>query len=218
MRIWQSVVCVALFSGFSYLPAAPWLEAGDTGSLPESAQKTSGVGALTLLAGDLVELADIDLYWILIKDPSLFSAATIDAPGFLVPDPQLFLFDHLGFGVYSNDDASDSQSELPSGSLFSPTLPGRYLLGIGRFNNEPLSTTGLIFTEDIGINGPDLSAGGASPLVAWDGNVSGRPDLDTRYLIAITGAEFAVPEPGSFLLVCAGTFAVWIMRRAGRIS
>lgn len=159
------------------------------------------------------------MYRIRITNPLQFSAFTIGAIG-LVPDPQLFLFDNIGRGVYANDEAFGSQPELPVGHPLGPALPGIYFLAIGRFDNEPLGAGGFLFTQNQGtaVNGPDLTAGGAGPVLAWSDNVSGRIDFDSLYGIALTGADFAsVPEPGTFLLTAAGlTLAGFIIHRRTR--
>ena len=148
-----------------------------------------------------------------IVDPAGFRAFTVNAPGLNVGDPQLFLFDSSGLGVYMNDDdesgLNGSQSELPMGHRSDPSWRGIYYLGIGWWDNEPFSASGLIFStvNSLGTNGPDGGAGGGDPLIGWDDNVLQRPDLETAYEIRLEGAGFAVPEPGSFLTVLLGGIA-----------
>jgi hypothetical protein len=164
---------------------------------------------------------DVDLYLIRIFDPLNFSASTINAPGLYVSDPQLFLFNSSGFGIYMNDDDESglnaSQSRLPSGHPFGPLVAGLYLLGTGWWNNEPLSVTGQIFSSanDPGTNGP--GAGGGNPLAVWDDNVLARIDLETAYEINLTGAQFAVliPEPSFFGIVGAALACV-VLRQVRR--
>jgi hypothetical protein len=207
-------------------PAGTWFEIGDAGRLPVTGQVTIGPGPLDTIFGDLSDpdpafsAVDVDLYLIRIVDPLNFSAGTVDAPGFYVSDPQLFLFDEMGFGIYMNDDdesgLSGSQSLLPAGHPSGPTVPGLYFLGIGWWNNEPLSAGGQIFStaSASGTNGPDLGAGGGDPLTGWSDDVLARLDIETAYEISLTGAVFAIPEPAVFLLVgpALGWFA-WRRRR-----
>lgn len=204
MRITAVLFCF-LFCNCLSLSAGIWFENPPAGRLPATAQTTYGVGALDGISGNLDELTEVDLFWISITDPLAFSATTFDDPGFTIPDPRLFLFDALGYGVYANDDAVGSQSELPAGHPLGPKSVGIYLLGISRFANDPLSISGPIFTQNAGVNGPDPLAGGLDPLTAWDDNVIGRVDVETEYFITLTGAEFVpVPEPGTAVLVFAG--------------
>ena len=206
--------------------AAVWTEVGDAGRLPSTAQATVGFGTLDTIFGNLENadpaqsLFDVDLYLIRIFDPLNFFARTVNAPGLYVSDPQLFLFNSSGLGIYMNDDDESglnaSQSRLPGGHPFGPLVAGLYLLGTGWWNNEPLSITGQIFSDanDPGTNGP--GAGGSDPLMGWDDNVLARIDLETDYEINLTGAEFAViiPEPNFFPAV--GAALVWLFLRQRR--
>jgi hypothetical protein len=130
---------------------ALWLEdGGDAGRELSTAQGIfAGTEPLDSILGNLDDNFDVDLYVIYIPNPLLFSAATVDAPGLNVPDPQLFLFNAIGLAAYMNDDdesgLNGSQSLLPAGHLFGPILPGKYYLGIGWFDNEPFSATGRMF-------------------------------------------------------------------------
>jgi hypothetical protein len=213
----------------SYCPwyaSGVWFEAGDAGRLPSTAQVTAGSGPLDTILGNLfhpdftLSALDVDLYLIRIFDPLNFSAATVNAPGLYVSDPQLFLFTSAGTGVYMNDDDESgvhgSQSRLPAAHAFSPARPGSYFLGIGWWNNEPLSVTGTIFSSVnvSGTNGLDRGAGGANQVTAWNDNVLARLDLETAYEIALTGATFAIPEPTPFLLT--GSALVWLFWRRRR--
>ncbi|MFN0170450.1 MAG: DVUA0089 family protein [Bryobacteraceae bacterium] len=207
--------------------AAPFIEShlGDAGRTLATAQPVGGDGVLDTIYGTLDENApdtgrSVDLFLIGIFDTLGFSAATVDSPGLYVTDPQLFLFDSVGVGVYMNDDdesgTNASQSLLPAGHLLGPLSPGFYYLGIGWFDNEPFSTGGRIFASSnpTGTNGPDLGAGGADPLIDWDENVTQRVDVETLYEIRLTGASF-VPEPGTALLV-AVPLALTALRRRRR--
>ncbi|MBC7928562.1 MAG: DVUA0089 family protein [Bryobacteraceae bacterium] len=198
-------VALGLLAGQTSRSAIIWEETGSAGRLPDQAQYTLGAGPLSGISGNLLDLNEIDLYRILITDPQNFSAMTSGESDF-IPDPQLFLFDLAGFGVYSNDDGPGigSQSELPAGHTFSPLTAGLYLLGIGRFPNEPSSNLGLIFRQNDQVGSPDLGAGGSLPLAGWTDDVDGRPDLNTEYFISLTGASVSgIPEPGSFLLTAS---------------
>lgn len=194
--------------------AATWVEIGLAGPLPATAQRTVGTGSLDAIFGNLFEIDEVDTYLIRIVDPLNFSATTLGAP-FFIPDPKLFLFDVDGFGVYTNDDANGSQSELPANHPLSPTMAGLYYLSIARFDNTPLSPAGPVFEEALGVAGPD-PIGGALRVSAWNGDVTGRPDFDTFYEIDLTGAEFSnIPEPATWLLMSAGIAGLFLKRRLG---
>jgi hypothetical protein len=195
----------------SSLTASAWFEFDPAGRLPATAQNTSGAGSLDVILGELTDLTEVDMFWIRIADAMAFSASTVPDP-FTVADPELFLFDRLGKGVYANDDANGSQSELPAAHPLGPASAGLYLLAIGRFDNEPVSSSGFIFTQNAGVNGP--TAGGGSPITGWDDNVTGRIDLNTFYQISLTGGEFAnIPEPATLILSGAGLLLAYLLKR-----
>jgi hypothetical protein len=184
---------------------AIWVETGSAGDLPATAQPTVGAGSLDSILGNLIAIDEVDMFSIRITSPLAFSARTIEQIGFNIPDPQLFLFSFAGRGVYMSDDGNGSQSVLPAAHPLGPSSAGFYYLAIGRFDNEPFSAGGRIFTNALAVNGPDPAAGGSLPITSWDRNVSGRIDFETFYEIQLTGAQFSnIPEPGSLLLFTAG--------------
>jgi hypothetical protein len=194
--------------------ATVWIEIGDAGLLPGTAQDIDSPDPLDSILGNLGDggldsIFDIDMFRIHIFDPLVFSATTIGSP-FNVSDPQLFLFGDDGRGIYMNDDdesgLNGSQSLLPAGHPLSPISAGFYYLAIGWFDNEPFGAGGRIFEDLIGVAGPDFLAGGFDPVLSWDNNVSGRIDLPTAYQIDLSGAGVAAPapEPGTLLLLGVG--------------
>jgi hypothetical protein len=220
-----SAVLLVWLTGIAPAAASPFFEIGDAGDLTATGQVTNGTSPLTAILGNLIDpvggdFLDIDLFQIFIFDPFGFSASTVGAPGVHVDDPQLFLFDEAGLGVFMNDDdesgTNGSQSLLPAGDPFGPLVAGLYYLAIGWFDNEPLSQTGMIFSQlnSTGTNGP--GAGGGDPLLAWDDNVTARIDLPTAYEIALTGTAPAVPEPGTLLLLTGGIASFLVCRRTAR--
>ena len=185
--------------------AGTWTEMGSAGRLPSTAQLITGSGPLTEIFGDLTELTEVDMYLIRISDPLGFSTYTLDSI-FSVPDPQLFLFNYAGYGVYMNDDGGTSQSVLPAGHPNGPMIAGLYYLAISRFNNDPYSIAGSIFPLDaVETTGP-ASPGGTSPVTYWNDDVLPVIDFETSYGIALTGAQF-IPEPGTMLLSGFGLLA-----------
>jgi hypothetical protein len=197
--------------------ATVWLEIGDAGLLPGTAQNIDSPDLLDSILGNLGDggpdsIFDIDMFRIHIFDPLIFSAMTIDSP-FNVSDSQLFLFGEDGRGIYMNDDdesgLNGSQSLLPAGHPLGPISAGFYYLAIGWWDNEPFGAGGRIFEDSLGVSGPDFLAGGFDPVLLWDNNVSGRIDLPTSYQINLTGAglDVQVPEPGTLVLFGLGLIA-----------
>ena len=162
-------------------------EVGDTGSLPATSQNPGGSGALNSIAGSLSSIDTEDMYEICITDHNAFTAQVAGSQF----DTQLFLFDSIGLGVYSNDDDQVifGPSFLPSGHPNSPSADGTYYLAISEFDNEPNNAGGLIF-ENVGftaINAPDLAAGGGSAITGWNG-ATDFGDFGT-YSIVLTGVS-----------------------------
>jgi hypothetical protein len=208
-RILPLVFCVLLVARPSLATPFTWTEVGSAGDLPATANVTAGGGPLQAILGNLLDILEVDMYLIKVANPVLFSAATEDGV-FNVSDPQLFLFNDTGRALYMNDDGQGlgSQSMLPPGDPLGPLVAGLYYLAIGWYDNEPLSALGQMFVNGNGTNGPD-PVGGGSPVIAWNGDVTGRQDLPTAYSIRLTGAEFStVPEPSTLWLVAAGVAAL----------
>jgi hypothetical protein len=207
------------------IQAASFAEIGDAGeSLLNAASVTSEQSSpLELISGVLS--GDVDLFKIFLTGNQQFSATTrnsdtdqipidlaLGLPVDLVIDPQLFLFDALGKGVYANDDLFGStQATLTSGGL-SPLAAGIYFLGVSGSGLNPFSANGDIFPSDlfdqvVGATGP----GGGTPLVGFEGD---RVTSGGKYSIALTGAQtiaanpaVSVPEPAmtmGLLLLGAG--------------
>lgn len=186
--------------------AGHWTEIGDAGELPGTAQVVWGSGPLNTITG--AYNGDADMYQIYISDPPAFSAyATAE-------DPQLFLFDADGMGVYANDDqviGNPTQSYnayLPPGHAQSPTSAGLYYLAVSEWDHDPYSPTGLIFPSEPydGVFGP-TGPGGDSAITYWSGT-----EYDYSYTIELTGAQY-VPVPGAVLLGILGLSAGGIKLR-----
>jgi hypothetical protein len=203
---------------------ADTIVASGAGSLPGTAQDLSSDASLTQIVGNLAFPDGVDMFKIDILNPLNFSAITVSAGAFGVPDPELFLFDASGLGVYENDDnsASDTQSCLPSAGSSNtcgssrggsgPLIPGIYYLAITRSENLPLSDMGDIFSplQSTDVVGPDLTAGGGDPIIGWDGGVFTGPDFDlTQFDIQIVDT----PEPATWPLLAAAIVALVLFRR-----
>ena len=199
MRSWRILTLLPFLITVPAL-AQSWFETGDAGSLPSIAQAVGTPGPIDVILGNLDSLTDVDMYLFMIVDPLNFSARTIET-GFSITDPQLFLFNASGLGVYMNDDGNGvaPQSFLEAGDPLGPLSAGIHYLAIGWWNNEPASFLGLVFEQGVGTNGPD-PIGGAAPVFAWNDDVTGRIDLPTLYQIELTGVV-GIPEPATLWLV-----------------
>src|SRR6187402_3631151 len=87
-------------------PATIYVETGDAGDSPGTAQIAAGSGPLTSILGQIDSSADDDIYRIRISDPANFSASSNNSGTQLSVDHDtiLFLFDEFGFGIIANDD------------------------------------------------------------------------------------------------------------------
>jgi hypothetical protein len=224
-KLLPSLVAVLIFS-CAAAAQADIVTASGAGPLPGSAQDLTGLN-VTQIVGDLDFPDGVDMFKIDITDFADFSALTTGV-AFGVPDTELFLFDAGGLGVYANDDASGSNtlSCLPSADSSNPcssprpagvgpTSDGTFYLAITRSANGPISVAGEIFTSvsSTDVVGPDLTMGGGSPIVDWDGNVFTGPDFDlTAFDIILTGTS-PVPEPATWALFATGVALVLLRRK-----
>ena len=197
--VWAATAAALILVIFgSPANALGWTESPDAGELPGTAQVTSGPAnqALNTISGTIANTQDVDLYKILISNPSAFSATTTggDNPPF---DAVLALFDASGLGVYLNDDGAFNVGDalLPAGHPLGPSSPGIYYLAIFSDETLPFSGAGvsiddLIFpitqfpyTEVVG----PTSVGGTAPLSGWA--TEGIFNLGAGYQINLSGAE-----------------------------
>lgn len=214
-----------------------FVEIGDAGQSLSDAQIISlkEPEILDFISGEIDNSSnDVDLFKISLTGKTPFSAQLYSfSPSYaLLVDVQLFLFDANGLGVIANDDNSqtpgavyptktlDGVSAIPK--LPSTLLPaGDYFLGISGFDNDPVSTNGLIFPNEPfqAVVGP-TGAGGGAPLSGWTGNSS----EGAFYVIQLTGVQTvrdtqSVPESSSELgLLILGAFGIYSVLRSQQKS
>jgi hypothetical protein len=133
-----------------------------------------------------------DLYKIIFPQAGMLTASTTTpAAAGSLNNPQLFLFDSNGKGVFANDDVSSSQKNSLITGMISA---GTYYLGISGFHYNPSSSGSLIFPSiPVGINGP-TGPGGATALTSWLIDDARNPDVGT-YKIDLTYKSVPVPTP-----------------------
>lgn len=175
-----------------------WTEGFDAGDLITTGQVTNGAGALTLINGSILTNTDADLFQINIVNEAAFTASTKSQYGGSAAfDSRLYLFNSSGFGVSFNDDDPVYGGAGSTISSAFVTANGLYWLAISRYPLGPNGTNGGFIWNSNPYNterAPD-GPGAGFPLANWTGGFpGGGPDA---YGIALTGAEFAVPEPAT---------------------
>jgi len=222
----QSAAVLAALSlcGVAAARGPEWVEKGDAGTLPTSAQVVTSSptgqvkkisGALNGLDGSLAGDGDyVDMYYVCINDPTLFCIVTSQGTqGSATFDTQLWVFDSQGRAVMGNDDASanDTGSAIfqfaNDGSEAGIFEPGLYYICISGKGVAPFGDGGSLysFRTPTEVSGPD-GPGGGSPVAGW-----GTNGPTGEYTIAMNGV-CPVPAPGGLALML-GAFAV---RRARR--
>ncbi|MBM4108500.1 MAG: hypothetical protein FJ255_06765 [Phycisphaerae bacterium] len=178
-----------------------YAEVGDAGDLPGTAQVAAGSGPLTSLSGTNAA-SDADLFVIDICFPGNFSATTV---GSVTWDTQLWLFHADGRGIVHNDDAPTGTLQSRLTNLFTSSLtPGRYILGISRYNRDPVNSTAALIWANTPFNverAPDGPGATAGDIVvsAW----TGTHTTTGTYTIALTGACFVSTCPGTGTGACS---------------
>jgi hypothetical protein len=191
---------------------------GDAGQTLATADVTLGPGALNDIVGVIGNQNDVDIYQIAITDPNNFSATTVvdgpPSPGTTPPtlNTQLFLFDANGYGIVANDDTASGEirATIPPNFFVGVQGAGVYYLAISTNGSgspgsglNPVSMSGQIFILDpaTALSGA-IGPGFADPLSTWTG--VGQSGGAIPYDIQLTGAGFAVPEPGLAIAGVAG--------------
>ena len=166
------------------LPPGAWVEQGDAGDIPGTAQVTTGSGALNSIRGTLAA-GDVDMYKITICDAAAFTAIV----GGDISDTQIFLFDSAGNGVAANDDSplgAGLLSALAPAGAIPGLVNGTYYLAISSYDNDALDGSGQEIWLDTPfgtVRAPD-GLGAANPVAGWDGAGSNSGN----YTIDLTGS------------------------------
>ncbi|MCH8152924.1 MAG: hypothetical protein IH830_11200 [Planctomycetes bacterium] len=194
MKAILPMALVVLFGCVATARAGPeWVEPGDAGSDPDSAQRPTGTGTLMTIQGKLDGLEPLhanpgvqdyeDMYLIRIDGPVAFSATTVEVFGGSAEfDTRLYLFAVDGFGLLGNDDTfipGLGEGEVSTGSTLENaatdgtgvviTEPGLYFLAITVSPRDPVSSGGPIFSfESSGPEGPPGGPAGDPPTCDGD--------------------------------------------------
>jgi hypothetical protein len=223
MRLGRFGVIVSVLFSAHCVAWGGTVTASGAGPLLSSAEDLTGVDVTEIQGSLTTDPTSVSLFEIDILSSFDFSAMTVDAGPFGIPDTELFLFDSTGAGVYFNDDLSDSNtlSCLPSSDSanpcptpaagLGPESPGIYYLGIARSADGPLDAsdneifTDLLSTDVVGPND------GVGSLAGYDNGAYTQPNYDlVDYDILITGTT---PEPATWILLAGALLAAGIFRR-----
>lgn len=203
-----------------------WIEAGDAGPVPGSAQAvTGGGGPVNKITGELHGPSSMpdrglgdyqDMYRIYINEPLMFRATTLPLFGGAANfDPSLWLFADDGRGLLGNLDAGPGEphafmlNEANDATGSGVFAPGFYYLAITGSGSVPTSNPGGLDIFQFGlpgeVSGPD-GPGGMNSITGWSG-----PGDWGVYEIALEGVITIVPAPGALGLL--GSLGLVALRR-----
>jgi hypothetical protein len=211
----RSTLILSLLAFPAAVGASTWTELGDAGASLATANTVTSANPTAIL-GEVGSTQDADLYALLLTAGVPFAATSSGAGAVSdIFDTQLFLFDSGGRGLRYNDDIV--VTNFYSSIRFTPSLSGRYYLGISAVNFNPLDAGGnFIYLSDPFNPAATPGASSRGALASWAPGPSGLTDSG-RYRISVTGASAAaVPEPGTALLVLLGFAGLAAFWRRGR--
>ncbi len=185
----------------------------DAGSTLSTALLATGSGSLTQIDG-WVSSRDADLFGFSVLGGALSINVTSVFPSSF--DTQLFLFDALGRGVASNDDANNTRLSSLS---FSNLAAGTYYLAVTGFDYDPVSNGTYIFSNTYTGQQTPLTQ---SPLTGFQCR-TGSCNYGGDYTILLSGAQAIpstpapIPAPGPALGLLAlggirGLTRLWAQR------
>jgi hypothetical protein len=146
---------------------AQWVEQGDAGNLPATAQIPTDTPSLVSISGT-IDPGDVDMYLITVQNPATFMANTCGAGA--TWDTQLFLFTTAGIGVTMDDDTCDPGLQSQIGAFDTcmyATGPGDYYLAISRYNVDPRDAGNVTILGLAGCNSTN-----ANPVASWSTTTS----------------------------------------------
>jgi hypothetical protein len=211
LRLQKSLLAWCVLAALSVTARAGlYIEAGDAGNLPGTAQYIysviGGGDDLLEIQGNLLPGNDSDMFVFRLEDPAIFGAFTEATAN--NGDTQLFLFHLDGRGIAHNDDDAENQPALTSrittgGPLTIGLAPGLYMAGISWFNNDPFWNAPPVvegdymfpFNQQPGgplLTAPPTPGGAINPVTGWDS--FGDPPFAGSYSIFLKNAS-VVPEP-----------------------
>lgn len=210
------------------LAGPEWVEIGDAGSLPNTAQKITGTGSSTTSvrgtlnpgSGAAGSGGDAqDMYMVQITEPQVFYVSTSPHLGGSAEfDTQLWIFEVEGGGLLGNNNTwvpkgggnqgSTIWSASNDGTQIVITEPGLYLFAISTVETVPASDGGpmFFFFTPTEVSGPD-GPGGQLPIIGWHeteppGRSRGEDPIE--YFITMAGAA-PVPTLAAGLDINPGT-------------
>lgn len=204
-----------------------WIEQGDAGSLPTSAQTITVNGPVQSIRGALAGATPLDggpvdfedMFRVIITTPTSFYLRTDPGSGGGADfNTQLWVFNVNGTGILGNDDAFDPgvgsavfqfATDNTGAGIFAP---GEYLIAISGLLNRPTSGGQHIFNfaTTTEISGPD-GLGGGGAIDGWDTN----PNCHFGdYILSLQGVS-GVPAPGAIAGVVVGLLLGKRSRRRG---
>jgi subtilisin-like proprotein convertase family protein len=181
-------------------PPPTYVESGESGALPVSAQAAAGSGPLARIAGWLAP-GDADMYAVRVCDPANFSVTSVGGTDL---DTQLYLFDAGGRGVACNDDEGagpSSQSTIGADNL---SGGGTYYIAVTAYERLPVDAQGWLIWDravsDLAERTPD-GPGAGNPVQGWTDGAAGAGGA---YRLMLTGACFVGSRCGSTDFNCDG--------------
>jgi hypothetical protein len=205
-RIASPCLALSIVLSVTTASASPiWIEVGDAGDSPATAQVTAGTGTLEAIIGTLDPPTDVDVFQIFITDPAAFSITMLGTNLSVDNDTLLYVMDAAGNLLFVDDDSGPGLlAQLNVGDL-AGYAPGLYLVAYTLFLSQPIGTT---------------------PVFGWF--VDPDPPQTGTVQLNFTAAQFAVTddepeppvvaEPHSVLMLGIGALCVVFKRRlsAGR--
>ncbi len=190
MKTWLVFITLGLLIAAPAM--AQWVEDGDAGDLPTTAQVPIGTGPLTTIVGTHIA-NDVDMYCIQVTDATTFGANTCNAA--TTWDTQLFLFRSDGVGVTWDDDACATPGLASVITGFANCQysvgPGLYYIAVSRYNKDPLNAAGgAIFPTTFGCN-----TNPATPVASWGTTTSTAGGAYTITFASTTYCGAVATEP-----------------------